>query len=92
MPVKLMMKLMSIRGSSARSNTLSWLVVVNTVRMSPVRFIKVVRMRGESAEIVLSELACYGIPGITGEITDFWITNTTTSADEITERPYLFFE
>lgn len=37
---------MSISRALARSNTLSWLVVANMVRMSSVRFMKVVRMRG----------------------------------------------
>lgn len=41
---------------------------------------------------VLSELACYGIPGITGGVTGFRIIHPTIIADKITERPYHLFK
>lgn len=48
------------QGSSARSNTLSWLVVVNMVRMSSVRFMKngVIREMGLRAAFSTANRDC----------------------------------
>ena len=55
---------MSIRGSSARSNTLSWLVEVNMVRMSFVRFMKFGQNAGKMLNRAFRTVLQIGIPGL----------------------------
>ncbi|VFS39455.1 Uncharacterised protein [Escherichia coli] len=85
---------MSIRGSSARSNTLSWPVIeVNNSQDVLCEIYGGWANAGESAELSFQNSpADPGIAGITGEATGFRIAHTTTIAGEITERPDQVFE